>query len=213
MKKFNLLKRKKIEKKVKKFWEWFLTKENELFDFKQNQESLFNDLQFHLDSIHNHLGFVFNEELTNGKREFIISANGDRNMIPYVETIFEDAPELDRWIMKKYKPRMEGISKFEIDNLTINPEDINFILFAEEKKIHAVFYVKGYEDEGKKSILRAGLASIIDHLVGEYDAMTKISASYIEPFDEPLPVEGKKYPIEFLPQGLDNFYEKQQRKS
>lgn len=208
MLKLNFLKKKKVIRNSKSFWEWFCENENELFNAKIKQEGIFELLNNKLMSIHKNLMFTFSEKIKKGeKRKFIISAGGDKALIPYVECLYENSPELKRWEIIRYKPRMDSIDSFEICGEVISLENIKFSLFIHDKKIFLLFFVDGYENKNKQPVLQAALATIMDHLLGEYDAMTKIESCWIEPADTPFE-KGEKYPLEYLQKAFDESVEK-----
>lgn len=93
--------------KEKRFWKWFQKNEDQLFNFERNQEPIFDDLQKRMTAVAQNLTFLFGPIRDDGKREFIISADGRAESFPAVEALHDAAPLLPRWIWIKYRPRLE----------------------------------------------------------------------------------------------------------
>ena len=72
------------------FWSWFATNEDRLFYFEKDQEKIFDELNGKLRAIHPSVTFEFGP-VKQGKREFVISADGIREAFPFVERTFSSA--------------------------------------------------------------------------------------------------------------------------
>jgi len=82
--------------KEKEFWNWFVANSEDYYDFKKDQERLFNILLNKLSEVNPDLSFQFSIDLKDGKREFIISANGIRESFPSVFKLIEKAPVISK---------------------------------------------------------------------------------------------------------------------
>jgi len=87
------------------FWDWFQANEETLFTFTPDlQEALdrIDRINAKMRNVHSSMcsevGLVLEE---GGKRELIISADGNPDAFPAVERLFSQAPKLDRWIWVK----------------------------------------------------------------------------------------------------------------
>ncbi|MGD9200332.1 MAG: hypothetical protein PVI26_02115 [Chitinispirillia bacterium] len=199
-----------IQKRAKEFWEWFQKNEPEIFNFKNNQDTIFKSLSEKLCSVHPSLGFAFHEQIQEGKREIIFSPNGDKVVIPFLNILYELRPELERWHIILYKPRIpisDCLKPIEVKNTVFNPEEIKFVLFAKDTLIYIIFFVEGYEDKQKKESIQTCVIILLDQLIGEYNAMTKIGDVMIQPADTPLE-KGKKYHLKYLPLAFDETLKK-----
>lgn len=206
MSNLNVFKKKRSRKRVERFWVWFQENEDDLFDYEKNQEIIFGKVENELRIIHKSLAFAFSQFHRDGKREFVISANGDKKAIPFVEILYESAPKLERWEFVKYRQRMDDeIKSFETNGIAISPDMVKFGLLLIKKKIYILFFVEGLEDKDKEEALQFGTLTMMDYLLGEYDVMTKIEGIDILPADEPF--DGEKHPIKCLPKAFDDFVE------
>ena len=79
------------------FWEWFLTHSHEYFDFEKNRHFLFQQLKEKLSKIDDNLVFSFSTNLQEGKRKFIISADGIITSFPAVRKLVDASPVLKNW--------------------------------------------------------------------------------------------------------------------
>jgi len=69
------------------FWKWFEANHAELFDFERDQDRIFDRLAAEMHKVDHDLTFEFGPK-ENGKREFIISADGIVRAFPKVETLY-----------------------------------------------------------------------------------------------------------------------------
>ena len=199
-----------IQKRAQEFWEWFKKNEQEIIDFKNNQETIFKSLSEKLYSVHPSLSFAFYEQLKKGKREIILSPNGDKVAIPFLNILCKEMPELERIDVIPYKPRIpisDCLKPIEVKNTLFDPNRAKFVLFAKDPLIYIIFFVEGYEDKQKKETIETCVILLLDQLIGEYNAMTKIGDIMIQPADTPLE-EGKKYPVKYLPLAFDETIKK-----
>lgn len=200
----------KIQKNAQEFWEWFQKHEPEIFDFENNQETIFKSLSKKLYSVHPSLGFAFHEEIQEGKREIILSPNGDKLAIPFLNILHDLMPALDRWQVTLYKPRIQisdSLKPVEMKNTVFDPGRVTFVLFAKDALIYIIFFVEGYEDKQNQETLQTCVIILLDQLIGEYNAMNKIGDVMIEPADTPFE-QGKKYPLNYLPLAFDETIKK-----
>ena len=65
--------------KEQRFWSWFARNTDRLFQFEADQEAIFDDLGAALEKVHPGLTFEFGP-VREGKREFIVSADGIREL-------------------------------------------------------------------------------------------------------------------------------------
>src|SRR5882724_4779444 len=69
------------------FWQWFQRNEADLFDFERDQEAIFDRLAAEMHKVHPSLTFEFGSK-ENGRREFVISADGIKDAFPKVESLY-----------------------------------------------------------------------------------------------------------------------------
>ena len=101
---FSLFSKKSVDTVEARFWQWYQNHEDTLFQFEKDQERVFEILAVELHKIRPDLTFEFGP-VKNGRRDFVISADGIKAAFPAVEFVFASAPKLKRWTFIKFRPR------------------------------------------------------------------------------------------------------------
>jgi hypothetical protein len=103
-----------------------------LFDFERDQDRIFDRLAAEMHKVDHDLTFEFGPK-ENGKREFIISADGNIRTFPKVETLYAAAPVLPHWTIIKFRPRR---APFDITfgNKTVRAAEVSVIVHPHGKK-------------------------------------------------------------------------------
>ena len=158
--------------KNKRFWEWFTQNSDIYFSVEDNQDALFDELHERLQKISKFACFEFGPE-EKGKREFIISADGVAAGARAVQDLVAAAPKLNKWKIIAFRPRV-GAVKIEMDGRVLNANDMAYrYAFNEDNRIDLQLYIKGYSQDHQREYMGAAFV-LLDALIGEYDAMTKI---------------------------------------
>ncbi|CAH0346008.1 hypothetical protein [Bacillus sp. CECT 9360] len=183
------------------FWNWFEQNSQDYFHFKEeNYNSLFNKLDKQLSKIHRDLTFEFSADLIDGKREFIISADGILAAFPDVIKLVKEAPMHEHFKITAFRQRGDAAS-IEYDDITLEPDDIFFTFTRNSDTIDIFLYINGYtndEDIDHEQWDEAALI-LLDTIAGEYDVATKIGDIDILPYEE----INNLRPISDLPSLLD----------
>jgi len=168
--------------KYNNFWNWFSKHDNELYDFEKDQEKIFDNLQAELQKIDSNLTFEFGPK-ENGKREFVISADGILSSFPSVESLYASKPIFKKWVIVKFRPRRNIDLDFEIGGLKITQKDLKFALMNDNdpKKIGIALFIRGY-NKSQSALYRRACYVILDGLIGEYDMETKVGSINIYDF-------------------------------
>ncbi len=82
----------------KLFWKWFAKNEAKIYSFESDQERVLDSISERLGRYKKELVFEISQ-VTNGKREFIISADGLSELFSAVEALSQAAPDLERWVV------------------------------------------------------------------------------------------------------------------
>lgn len=153
------------------FWQWFKKNEPELFDFERDQERNFDRLAAAMQKVHPSLTFEFGPKVE-GRREFVISADGIREAFPKVESLVAAAPQLPKWKWVKFRPRREPFD-IEYNGVTVRASAVSAVLRPEGGRIAVTVLVPGYSDASRKAY--TGVAFLmLDQALGEYDVETKV---------------------------------------
>jgi hypothetical protein len=161
--------------KEKKFWDWFSKNSDLYFDFEKNQEELFNTLNKKLNEVEENLTFEFSPLLDNGKREFVVSADGIKSSFPAVIQLTDNAPLLDKWIIVPFRQSHMEYTQINYKDIQLDFEDVFFRYAKDHGKLGIELNIRGYQDYpdwGTASFL------LLDTVLGEYD--TEMNLSWIE---------------------------------
>jgi hypothetical protein len=165
------------------FWQWFQENESRLFDFEKDQERIFHDLGIALKKVHPDLTFEFGQK-ENGKREFVISADGLKSAFPAVESLYAAAPSLGRWSFIKFRQRQHPLYDIDYGNKIIKVPDVHFRLANDENpnKIGILIFMPGY-NEAEKKVYDHIAYLMLDEALGEFDVETKVGFIEIQGYD------------------------------
>lgn len=175
-----------MENKIKSFWDWFTEIEEVLY---YNIEMTPDDYAFliseQLKVMHQDLAFEISFEVVDDKRNFVISADGDYELFPLVLHIVVEAPEFERWNVVPFRPRLHQKNQvIDLDGIKLDYDDVYFIYNMNDEYIDLDVYIKGYDQEDNRFVHTYFL--LLDSLIGEYDAVTKIGLTTIHPFTDEL---------------------------
>ena len=154
-----------------KFWQWFEANEARLFNLERDRERIFDELQAELHKVNSGLTFEFGP-VENGAREFVVSADGIKDVFPSVNALVAAAPQLPRWKVIKFRPR-RAFGPITLNGLTLKPEQLQFVAEPDGGKIGLTLFIEGYTESERNRYLGV-VFLLLDHALGEYDVETKI---------------------------------------
>ena len=165
------------------FWRWFQQNDALLFDFERNQEATFDALATALHKVDPQLTFEFGPK-QNGRREFVISADGMRAAFPKVEALAGAAPLMPKWIVVKFRPRREPFD-LRYKGLDVAVDTVTVALRPQGAKVGITVFIPGYARARHDDF--SGIAFLfLDQALGEYDVETKVGS-----IDVAAPVAGE----------------------
>ena len=176
-----------------RFWDWFQQNDDRLFDFERNQESLIEEIVGELHRVQQSLSFEISS-VRDGKRQFIISADGKREAFPAVVKLGDKAPSLARWEIIKFRPRRSEPCMVGIGDTSFSSESVQFTLEPENDKIGVTLFLGDREHFDEEVVGYIGFL-LLDYTLGEYDVETLVGSVEFVPQDTPS--EEKK---RFLPE-------------
>jgi len=181
----------------KAFWDWFQANDERLYNFERDQEHTFDLLQSELRKVDKNLTFEFGP-IENGRREFIISADGIREAFPKVESLYAAAPALPRWKVVKYRPRREPMD-IALGDVRVDCHAVVVDLEPRGDKMDLTMYLPGYS--GRTQDMYKGVAFLfLDQALGEYDVETRVGYIELKARDEAPP---RALPLAQLPTAFD----------
>jgi hypothetical protein len=182
-----------------RFWTWFTKNEDMLFDFENNQGQNISSLLCELHRIHESLTFEIGSE-TNGIREFIISADGNRSAFPNVIALADAAPSLRRWTVTKFRPRRTEPCLIGIGDLQFTSEDVLASLQPEGTRIGITVYLGDTHHFDENIVGHIGFI-LLDYALGEYDVETLVGTVSFFPRERVSRL--KKLSLRELPSAFD----------
>lgn len=157
-----------------RFWNWFTLNSSRLFRFETNQEQIFNDLSEQLVQLNDSLCFEFGP-VEDGRREFIISADGDKTAFPAVRALVAAAPSYSEWVIIPFRPpkNLYDYPRVVYGDVTLSVDDVWFSYATEEAVIHLDLYIPGYSAENEHELGGAAYL-LLDLALGEYVVETRV---------------------------------------
>ena len=186
--------------KEHEFWRWFQTNETKLFDFETDRERVFDELQRELHKVNAGLTFEFGPKV-NGIRDFVISADGIKDVFPSVIALGDAAPSLQRWKIIKFRPRRDPVP-VTLNGLKLSPDQIDFTIEPDAGKVGITLFVDGYTKEQHDRYAAVAFL-MLDSALGEYDVETKIGGIDFMPRTAKTTVP--KQPFSALVKSFDTF--------
>ncbi|MEH6989685.1 hypothetical protein [Cytobacillus firmus] len=168
---------------VTDFWIWFEKNSQGYYLLEEgNLNSLFNKLSKQLSKINADLAFEFSADLIEGKREFIISADGILSAFPDVIDLVENAPQLAGFkiIAFRQKSTVDNISTIEYEDIRLGPDDVYFTYRKNGDTLDIILYLKGYDSDFEEWENAAFI--LLDTIIGEYDVAAKIGSIDMLPY-------------------------------
>ena len=182
-----------------RFWEWFQQNDDHLFDFETNPELLVGQIVRELQRVHASLTCEISS-VQDGKREFIISADGKRDAFPAVVRLGDTAPALARWEVIKFRPRRSEPCMVGIGDMSFSSDDVQFTLEPEGGKIGVTLYLGDNEHFDEQAVGYIGFL-LLDYMLGEYDVETLVGSVQFVP--QAIPSKEKKRLLPELPAVFD----------
>ena len=163
--------------KIDEFWNWFKANQEEFYqiDFEKIEELeiSFDKLDKKLKPLNEHFTFEFSPILDNGKREFVLSADGYRDAFPDLLSLFKRSPELEKWDILPFKQGFDEDPQIQFHNgFTFSWDKVFFQSKQTSEGLSIDFYIEDY-DEGDPNF-QTGLLILLDSYLGEYDAVMQI---------------------------------------
>ncbi len=161
----------------KAFWDWFEDNEDKYFkgiEEVELQEELFDMLSAHLNKVGEGLCFEFGPVTKENKRQFVLSADGIKDVFPLVIELVSNAPDLKKWDIKAFRQRVKNPGQFKIRyaDLEIGYDDIYFRYIADEE-FGVELNVRNL-DMNNNTMVNC-IYILLDNLLGEYDTTMTIS--------------------------------------
>lgn len=163
------------QNKESQFWKWFAQHESDFYDPEDKEEEVYSKLGSKLRGINDNLVFAIGPKEKTGARRLAISADGILEAFPSVIKLVKKAPDFVRWKVCAFRQRLEGDDlEVELDNdLRIGYSDIFFKYSFVNNQVGLILAINNFDDSN--NALKDAVFILLDGLIGEYDAETKIA--------------------------------------
>lgn len=173
------------------FWSWFVKNEATLFEATNPDAPAFVELSKRLRKVQKDLTYEVSVQARAGVRELIISADGVRSAFFAVEKLADAAPQLPRWKVIRFRPRMLNYATVQLamNGQSVSAEDLEYqLLVARDKSavgrsLGIRLFVRGCETEDDPQFTHIAFL-MLDTALGEYDMETKVSLVEVRPWSE-----------------------------
>lgn len=167
-------------RKAKQFWSWFEA-DNAKYLFLNDmspelKSQALKKFQQELHEYCNSVYFLIGNENEARKKELIITAEGNKDYFNHVEFLIDNAPELPRWELLKFKPPMGRGFKAVIQNREFDPRITRCILLDGKDSANTIGLRMYYNDFSLtyKRNFAYGTYVMLDMLLGEKSATLDI---------------------------------------
>ncbi|MHB1458458.1 MAG: hypothetical protein ACYC0V_16240 [Armatimonadota bacterium] len=176
------------------FWKWFQANSHELRKVTTCKEKICDMLLKQLHKTHKDLTFAFGSE-KDSRREFVISADGNRDAFQAVQTLARTSPYMAGWKIVAFRPAVGWDAVVKFDEISIGADDVWFKSELNDIKIDVILYLKRHLLEINKESVMQAVFLLLDYGLGEYVIETRIGNLDLQPLpDEPLPPHIKPLP-------------------
>jgi hypothetical protein len=151
----------------------------QLVELDDPDTKLWTECEKKLHQVDLRLDFEFSGKDDLGVREFVITANANRELFALVDQLIEQAPELAAWRVRGLKPALGEDFEFSIEGLTLSPRALWFAPMENSRDPDA-FGIKvgiaGLQDESEA--VTAAVGFVVMTMIGEREFGSQIH--YIE---------------------------------
>lgn len=191
-------------KQAIQFWNWFEENSIRFFVCEDNSSELFRELKSRLELIDRNLTYEISVPRENGKREMAISADGRVNSFQSVIEMMKFAPKknLSKWEIVAFRQKDPKASVIKLNNgFKIDLENLKFNYSHEEDSNQISLRIYCESPKKNEKFYNIGIPVLLDGLLGEYDAVTKIKHLNLLEMESRYDIE--KFEMKELPKIID----------
>ena len=194
---------------IRNFWNWF--KENQSVYYFDNSDLSQTQLKNKIYSFYKQLKKI-NSKITfefgpihNGKKQLIITAEGQAANFPLVFRIVNQSPHLKNWQVIALRPAVKDFESLTLplDGKYVNINDFSYVsIINDDKKKVNIMLIRN-DDKQWDNTAKQVVFILLDRALGEYNTETKLDAvSFGE--RKKLKPEIKFLPLSTLPKLIKN---------
>ncbi len=192
---------------IRCFWRWFEKQHPRpvaALDMRGSPQATEATQELHaaLAAVKPGLAFLLGPARGEEAREFFITADSRKDLIPWVLALVEWSPEIAGMLVKGFRPRLE-LSAIQFRGATLRGDDLFFRAFQlPGDEIGITLHVPEMTDQNR-AVLSHLAVLLLDHLLGEYDSMTMIDSLVVDPLPADHTALTGFAPFEMLRQFID----------
>ena len=159
--------------KERRFWRWFKTNKKEIERFLDSDLSDYKMYEELTEKLQNYNKLLY-PELTKSETNkylLILTPDGNKRGINAVKKLYEMRPELENWIVLKYRQPTNFI-QLNFNGLEYSSNDIEILPDFGDDEVDLDLYVKNLNTDIDRYKNLAFL--YLDHILGEYNSMMKV---------------------------------------
>ena len=156
------------------FWTWFQANTPALLAVTTCREPICEALVEELRRIAPELTFQFGP-VHDGRREFVISADGIRDAFPAVEALAAAAPPLAQWTITRFRPGLPGPHRLHFGGVEVDSKDVLVRVEPDGDRIGLTVALPRFAPTPELRWEHAGFI-LLDMSLGEYLVETRIGA-------------------------------------
>jgi hypothetical protein len=154
------------------FWRWFQEHSERLQAFEADREAVFDEVAAALHDVDEGLTFEFGP-IRDGRREFVVSADGIKEHFPAVRRLVAVAPVLPLWVVTPFRPPASLELVVEYAGASLGPDDVWFSAAPDAGRVGLTLFVRGLTEENRRTLSSAGYI-LLDNALGEYAVETQV---------------------------------------
>ncbi len=156
------------------FWAWFQANRDFLTQYAANTAAVTGAVGNRLQNVDRGLTFEMGRA-PDGVYEFIVSADGIRDVFPEVRRLVKAAPEIENWRIIAFRPRRPDALELNLEyaGIEVSGGDLWYSLAAEGGQLALTLFVKSLTRSNHDVMADAGFI-MLDQVLGEYDTATKL---------------------------------------
>jgi hypothetical protein len=170
------------------FWQWFAANAGRLRAVC-SADAQSEEIEEAFKRVHDRMGevdpdLVFEIGLKDSRFQFIVSADGNREKMNAVLECVSAAPPIEGWEIVAFRQAKPDFSLTAF-GVPIGLDDIRILFEADEDNIDrlAVYFIFRTDEPLSENDMISISCLVLDHTLGEFDAMTEISSLGVHRLD------------------------------
>ena len=152
------------------FWGWFESVAGSL-DADSPDPVIVEDMGYWLGRISADLSFELDKR---GRKQVLtLSADGRQALVPLVDKLVGEAPQIRGWKLVSLRPREKALRPVTVGSITLDPGRLHFDLYDDGPRFGVVFYLPEFDHRSVDDYRRAAMR-LMSMSIGERDVASWI---------------------------------------